>query len=278
MSLERKEGALEIYLKEISKIPLISPSAEITLSRQVRKGNAYAREQMIQSNLRLVVKIAQDYTGFGLPLLDLISEGNIGLMKAVERFDPERGNKFSTYAAWWIKQGIKRALANQSKTIRLPVHLVEKLAQMRRLISRLTGELGRVPTDEEVGEALGIPASKVNHLKQASQDPSSLDASIHDEDTLELGETVSDHNTPSPFDSLSEKNLRELVAEVLHVLNERERAILSLRFPLDDPEKQLTLKEVGSKFQITRERIRQIQNNALKKLRRAWEEKEKTKI
>ncbi|MFH1067336.1 MAG: sigma-70 family RNA polymerase sigma factor [bacterium] len=278
MSLAQKEGALEIYLKEISEIPLISPSAEITLSRQVRKGNTYAREQMIQSNLRLVVKIAQDYAGFGLPFLDLISEGNIGLMKAVERFDPERGNKFSTYGAWWIKQGIKRALANQSKTIRLPEHLVEKLAQMRKLISRLTGEMGRAPTDEEIGEVLGISPAKVAHLKQAAQDPTSLDASVCDEDSLQLSETVSDDNAQTPFDSLNEKNLRELVVEVLHVLNAREREVLSLRFPLDDAEEQLTLKEVGSKFQITRERIRQIQNSALKKLRCAWEQKEKANV
>lgn len=274
---DSREGALGTYLKEISQIPLITPEEEIKLSKQIKRGSAAAREKMIKANLRLVVKIAHDYTGLGLALLDLISEGNIGLMKAVERFDAKYGNKFSTYAAWWIKQAIKRALANQSKTIRLPVHLVDKLAKMRRLVTELSERLEREPTEEEISEELGISLAKVRQLKRVSMKPASLNAALHDDEVAEFGETISDESMPSPLDSLSEKNLFDAVSDVLHVLDERERVILSLRFPLNDEEKQLTLEEVGRKFKITRERIRQIQNAALVKLKNALEVKDRIK-
>ncbi|GAB4247856.1 MAG: hypothetical protein OHK005_14250 [Candidatus Methylacidiphilales bacterium] len=274
MPPEDRDGALGTYLNEISQIPLITPAEEVRLAKLIEKGDARAREKMIQANLRLVVKIAHDYANFGLPLLDLISEGNIGLMKGVDRFDWRRGNKFSTYAAWWIKQSIKRALANQSKTIRLPVHLVDKLAKMRRLAMQLTEELGREPSDEELAEELGVPVRKITQLKRVSMRPSSLNALVGDEDSIELGDLVADESAKTPLEVLSDENLQAAVKDVWHVLDERERLILSLRFPIEG-EKTLTLEEVGKKLKVTRERIRQLQNLALKKLRGEIEKKDK---
>jgi RNA polymerase primary sigma factor len=262
-----REGALATYLQEISKLPLISVAEEKVLARKIKKGDRQAHEKMIQSNLRLVVKIAQDYSNYGLPLLDLISEGNIGLMKAVDRFDPNRANKFSTYAAWWIKQCIKRALANQSKTIRLPVHLVDKLARMRRISMQLAEEFGREPTDEELSDELHLPLKKISQLRRVSLRPTSLNTLIGDDESTELADLVADENTVSPADYLANQALHDNLSKILHVLDERERTILSLRFPLGDEVKQLTLEEVGKKLKVTRERIRQIQNSALKKLK-----------
>jgi RNA polymerase primary sigma factor len=229
---------------------------------------------MIRSNLRLVVKIARDYSNLGLPLLDLISEGNIGLIKAVERFDPSKGGKLSTYAAWWIKQSIKRALANQSKTIRLPVHLVDKIAKIRRVSMQMTEELGREPTDDELAEELGLTTAKVTALKAASVRPASLDATIGDDDSTELIEIVGDADAQDPFELLRDKNLQDEVGDLLNILDERERRILNSRFGLDGSTPQ-TLEEVGESFGVTRERIRQLQNIALSKLRRALRKKEK---
>ncbi|MFQ3669984.1 MAG: sigma-70 family RNA polymerase sigma factor [Verrucomicrobiia bacterium] len=274
MASDDRDGALGTYLKEISQVPLITPAEEIRLAKLIEKGDARAREKMIQANLRLVVKIAHDYANFGLPLLDLISEGNIGLMKGVDRFDWRRGNKFSTYAAWWIKQSIKRALANQSKTIRLPVHLVDKLAKMRRLAMQLAEELGREPTDEELAQELGVPVRKIAQLKRVSMRPSSLNALVGDEDSTELGDLVPDEKARTPLEVLSDDNLRAALKDVWHVLDDRERLILSLRFPVEG-EKTLTLEEVGKKLRVTRERIRQLQNLALKKLRVEIEKKDK---
>ncbi len=263
-----REGALGAYLKEIGEIPLLTRADEVRLGKRIKKGDRAAREQMIRANLRLVVKIAHDYSGLGLPLLDLISEGNIGLMKGVERFDPNRGTKFSTYGAWWIKQAVRRALANQSKTIRLPVHLVDKLAKMRRIAMQLSDELGREPTDEELAKEIGVTAQRVAQLRRISMRPASLNAMVGDEADAELGDLIADETAVMPGRELESRNLIKELRSVLHVLDARERAILSLRFPLSD-ETPPTLEQIGKKFKVTRERIRQIQNVALKKLRTA---------
>ena len=265
-----RDGALGAYLKEIGEIPLLTRADEQRLGKRIKKGDRAAREQMIRANLRLVVKIAQDYAGLGLPLLDLISEGNIGLMKGVERFDPNRGTKFSTYGAWWIKQSVRRALANQSKTIRLPVHLVDKLAKMRRIAVQLFDELGREPTDEELAKEIGVTAQRVAQLRRISMRPTSLNAMVGDEADAELGDLIADETAIMPGRDLESRNLLKELRSVLHVLDERERAILSLRFPLSD-ETPPTLEQIGKRFKVTRERIRQIQNVALKKLRKALE-------
>src|SRR6188474_270363 len=265
---------LQLYLQEIGKTPLLTVEEEVTLARRIRRGDKSARDHMISANLRLVVKIAMDYKDFGLPLLDLISEGNIGLIKAVERFDPRKGGKLSTYAAWWIKQSIKRALANQSKTIRLPVHLVDKISKMRRVALQMSEELGREPTDDELAEEVGLAAGKISQLKTVSIRPASLDAPISDDDSTEFGEIVGDLEALTPFERLRDQNLRDEVGELLEVLDEREKKIIFSRFGLDGG-KAKTLEEVGKKFGVTRERIRQLQNIALMKLRRALQKKEK---
>ena len=275
MSHEDSDPSLQLYLRQIAQYPLISPEEEVRLAAKIKKGNKAAKATMIRANLRLVVKIARDYANLGLPLLDLISEGNIGLMKAVERFDPSKGGKLSTYGAWWIKQSIKRALANQGKTIRLPVHLVDKIAKIRRVGVGLSDELGREATDQEIADEIGMSASKVSQLKQAAIRPSSLDAPVGEDDSTEFGELVGDEAAVDPFENLSDKNIQSEVNEVLSQLDERERRILTARFGLDgsDP---ITLEEVGEKFGVTRERIRQLQNIALTKLRRALEKREKS--
>src|SRR3954471_10829369 len=265
---------LQLYLQEIGKTPLLTIDEEVTLARRIRRGDKAARDHMISANLRLVVKIAMDYKDFGLPLLDLISEGNIGLIKAVERFDPRKGGKLSTYAAWWIKQSIKRALANQSKTIRLPVHLVDKISKMRRMAMQLTEQLGREPTDEELAAELQIPTSKVAHLKSVSVRPASLDAPIGEEgDSATFGEIVGDDNAVSPFEGLREKNLNSDLHALVQSLDEREAEIIKLRFGLEGRD-ELTLEEVGKKFHVTRERIRQLEYIALSKMRKAMAKNE----
>lgn len=260
------DGPLAAYMKDIGSLPLISVKEEKILARRIQKGDAAAREKMIQSNLRLVVKIAQDYSNYGLPLIDLISEGNIGLMKGVERFDPERGVKFSTYAAWWIKQGIKRALANQSKTIRLPVHLVDKLSRMRRISTQLAEELGREPDDEELAEELGLPVKKIAQLRRVSMRPASLNHLVGDEDSTELGDLIADEHAEDPADILTTDTLNKSVIDLLPILDDRERKILELRFPIDGS-KPMTLEDIGKEMKVTRERIRQLQNQALKKIK-----------
>jgi RNA polymerase primary sigma factor len=265
---EEQESGMRMYLREIGQVPLLTPEQELSLATRVRLGDVEARAHMIRANLRLVVKIAHDYGSFGLPMADLISEGNIGLIKAVERFDPGKGSKLSTYAAWWIKQSIKRALANQSKTIRLPVHMVDKIAKLRRLAAGMSEELGREPTDSELAEEVGISVGKLAQLRTVSLRPASLDAPVSEDDSKELGETVSDLEAQNPLEQLSESNLLDELAEVLGVLDQRERRIISARFGLEG-ETPKTLETVGRKFGVTRERIRQLQNGALKKLKRA---------
>ncbi|MFO1476325.1 MAG: sigma-70 family RNA polymerase sigma factor [Verrucomicrobiota bacterium] len=271
------DTAIKLYLREIGQVKLLTPQEEIDLAAKIKKGDKKAREQMIKANLRLVVKIARDYEGIGLPLLDLISEGNIGLMKAVERFDPSKGGKLSTYGSWWIKQSIKRALANQSKTIRLPVHLVDKISRMRRTAMRLQEELGREPTDEELGEDLGMSASRVSQMRMAAVRPTSLDAPIGDEDSNNFAEVVEDEAADTPYEQLEEKTVTKMLQEMVKTLDPREATILRYRFGLDGGSEK-TLEEVGARFGVTRERVRQIQNIALRKLRKMIEKLESTKV
>ena len=271
--MNESDSGLNRYLQEIGRIPLLTPQQEIALAGKIKNGDTAARERMINANLRLVVTIARDYTNLGLPLLDLISEGNIGLTKAVERFDPAKGAKLSTYAMWWIKQSIKRALANQSKTIRLPVHLVDKLAKVRRVSLQMSDELGREPTDEELGEELGIATEKVARLKSIGIRPASLDAAIGADDSTEFGESVGDEEAQTPFELLRDRNLLDEMDGLLDVLDKREMKIISQRFGLDGGSPK-TLENVAKNFGITRERIRQLQNIALTKLRRALRKRE----
>src|SRR3954447_12219745 len=273
MAAEDNGNGIKIYLREIGQIPLLTPDQEIELAAKIKKGDREARALMIRSNLRLVVKIAHDYANLGLPLLDLISEGNIGLIKAVERFDPAKGGKLSTYAAWWIKQSIKRALANQSKTIRLPVHLVDKISKMRRTAMKLQEEFGREPTDEELAEELGISASRVGQMRTAAIRPASLDAPIGDDDSNNFSEVVEDENADTPYECLEEKTVTKMLQEMVKTLDPREATILRYRFGLDGGSEK-TLEEVGQKFGVTRERVRQIQNIALNKLRKMIEKME----
>jgi RNA polymerase primary sigma factor len=270
------ENNIKIYLREIGQISLLTPKDEIRLAAKIKKGDKNARAQMIKANLRLVVKIAHDYSNLGLPLLDLISEGNIGLMKAVERFDPKKGGKLSTYAAWWIKQSIKRALANQAKTIRLPVHLVDKISKMKRAAHNLSEKLGREPSDEELATHLDMPVAKVAQLRTISVRPASLDAPIGEDEDTQFSEIVGDEAAADPFEMLRDKTLRENVRALLEELDPRETEILTQRFGLDGS-KPLTLEEVGHKFKVTRERIRQIQNIGLNKLRRLMEKQDRPK-
>jgi RNA polymerase primary sigma factor len=267
------DSGLNRYLREIGGIPLLTPEQEIELAGRIKDGDAAARDRMILSNLRLVVTIAHDYVDLGLPLLDLISEGNIGLTKAVERFDPTKGAKLSTYAAWWIKQSIKRALANQSKTIRLPVHLVDKIAKVRRVSLQMSDELGREPTDEELGEEVGIASRKVAQLKSLGIRPTSLDSAIGDDDSTEFSEVIRDEDAETPFELLRDKNLLHEMDGLLDVLDRREKKIIAQRFGLNGG-KRKTLEDIGKDFGVTRERIRQLQNVALAKLRRALSKKE----
>ncbi len=265
---------LQLYLREIGQVKLITPQEEIALAKRIRRGDPRAREHMIKANLRLVVKIAHDYEGMGLPLLDLINEGNIGLMKGVERFDPRKGAKLSTYASWWIKQSIKRALANQSKTIRLPVHVVDKVAHIRRAEVKLRAALDRDPTDEELAHELDLDPRRIRQYRLASKAPVSLDAPIGDDATERVSEIVADPNAAAPFDRLVQETDTQLVREVLGTLDQRENKILTLRFGLEDG-KERTLEEVGAQLGVTRERIRQIQEQALKKLREKMEERDR---
>jgi RNA polymerase primary sigma factor len=271
--MNESDTGLNRYLREIGRIPRLTPQQEIVLARKIKKGDPEARERMISSNLRLVVTIAHDYANLGLPLLDLISEGNIGLTKAVERFDPTKGAKLSTYAMWWIKQSIKRALADQSKTIRLPVHLVDKVAKVRRVSLQMSDQLGREPTDDELGEELGIAPENVARLRSTGIRPASLDAVIAEDDTTELGEMIGDEESQTPFEWLRDKNLRGEVDGLIKLLDSREKKIISQRFGLDGG-KPKTLEDVGKDFGVTRERIRQLQNIALAKLRRALRKRE----
>lgn len=267
-------NVMRTYMQEIGKTPLLTKEEEVVLAERIKKGDKAARDHMISANLRLVVKIAYDYNNFGLPLLDLISEGNIGLVKAVERFDPSKGGKLSTYAAWWIKQSIKRALANQSKTIRLPVHLVDRIAKMRKITAELADELDREPSDEEIAYSMDMSVNKVAHLKSVSVRPASLDAPVGEDGETTFGELVGDENEATPLDNLQEKSISNDIKSVIDRLEDREAEIIQFRFGLDG-NRPLTLEEVGEKFDITRERVRQIQNIAIHKMRRLMTDNER---
>jgi RNA polymerase primary sigma factor len=265
---------LQLYLREIGQVQLLTPEQEIALAKRIQKGDDEAREHMIKANLRLVVKIARDYEGLGLPLLDLINEGNIGLMKGVERFNPAKGAKLSTYAALWIKQAIRRALGNQSKTIRLPVHVVDKMAHIRIAERKLREALGREATDEEVAEEMGFSLRQVKLYREAGKAPVSLDAPLSDSDEgKQVAEVVADPNAVGAYDQMAKQGDTELLQEVLATLNERERTILNMRFGLDGDSPK-TLEEVGVHYRLTRERIRQIQEEALTRLRARMRERD----
>lgn len=271
------QDSLQSYLQAIGQVALLTREEEVTLARKIQKGNKKARAQMIQANLRLVVKIAKDYAGYGLPLADLISEGNLGLIRAVEKFDPTKGTKFSTYASWWIKQSVRRALANQAKTIRLPVHVVDKLNRINRIHSQLTEELGREPDEHELSEELDISSGKISMLRQAAQQTLSLDRPINEDENASLGEIIGDESAVDPLDFISEENMNDTVRDAMSTLNDRELTILRLRFGLDGEEEE-TLAEIGKRFNVTRERIRQLQNGALSKLKKSIQKKEKASL
>ena len=261
--------ALQLYLREIGKVKLLSLQEEAQLARRVQAGDEQAREQMIKANLRLVVKIARDYEGLGLPLLDLINEGNMGLIKGVERFDPKKGAKLSTYASWWIKQAIKRALADQSKTIRLPVHVVDKVAHIRRAELKLKETLERDPTDEEIAAEVGLKPKRVRQYREAARPPISLEAPTNDDEgSSSVSEVVADESAAAPSDQLIKDSDNALIKEAFNILSAREKAILSSRFGLENDTPK-TLEEIGREFGLTRERIRQIEAQALRKLRAA---------
>ncbi|MEO8105430.1 MAG: RNA polymerase sigma factor RpoD [Candidatus Saccharibacteria bacterium] len=262
------DDSVRLYLREIGKIPLLSSEEELALAQRVVSGEKEAKDKMAEANMRLVVSIAKRYVGRGLDLLDLIQEGNTGLLRAVEKFDPDKGFKFSTYATWWIRQAITRAIADQARTIRIPVHMVETINKLLRTQRRLTQELNREPTNEEIAKTMEIEVDKVEHIMKIKQDISSLDASIRDdEDESVLADFIEDEDAVTPEESATGQLLKEQVKEMLSALTEREQKILKLRFGLEDG-KSHTLEEVGQEFSVTRERIRQIEAKALAKLRK----------
>lgn len=262
------DDSVRLYLREIGKIPLLTPAEELELAYKVKEGDKDAKDKMAEANMRLVVSIAKRYSGRGLDFLDLIQEGNTGLLRAVEKFDPDKGFKFSTYATWWIRQAITRAIADQARTIRIPVHMVETINKLLRTQRRLTQELNREPTNEEIAVAMEMDVDKVEYVMKIKQDITSLDASVgnDDEDSV-LGDFIEDEDAASPEESATTQLLKEQVQTILSALTEREQKILKMRFGLEDG-KSHTLEEVGQEFSVTRERIRQIEAKALAKLRK----------
>ena len=260
------EDPVRMYLKEIGKVPLLSAEEEIELAQRMELGDEDAKKRLAEANLRLVVSIAKRYVGRGMLFLDLIQEGNLGLIKAVEKFDYRKGYKFSTYATWWIRQAITRAIADQARTIRIPVHMVETINKLIRVSRQLLQELGREPTPEEIAEELNMPTDRVREILKISQDPVSMETPIGEEEDSHLGDFLEDDKVPVPADAAAFTLLKEQLVEVLGTLTEREQKVLRLRFGLDDGRAR-TLEEVGKEFNVTRERIRQIEAKALRKLR-----------
>lgn len=263
---KRVTDPVRMYLKEIGRAPLLVFAEEIDLAKRTEKGDRKARAKLIESNLRLVVSIAKKYVGRGLTLMDLIQEGNIGLQKAVEKYNWRKGYKFSTYATWWIRQAITRAIADQARTIRIPVHMVETINRYLRINRRLMQELGREPTPEEIAEVMGVDVAKIREIVKVSQEPTSLETPVGDEEDSHLGDFIEDTKALAPIDATSRALLKEQLEEVLSTLNDRERKVLILRFGLEDGRPR-TLEEVGREFAVTRERIRQIEAKALRKLK-----------
>ena len=260
------EDPVRMYLKEIGKVPLLNAEEEIDLAKRMELGDAEAKKRLAEANLRLVVSIAKRYVGRGMLFLDLIQEGNMGLIKAVDKFDYRKGYKFSTYATWWIRQAITRAIADQARTIRIPVHMVETINKLIRVSRQLLQELGREPTPEEIAEEMNMPEDRVREILKISQEPVSLETPIGEEEDSHLGDFIQDDNVPVPSDAAAFTLLKEQLVEVLGTLTEREQKVLRLRFGLDDGRAR-TLEEVGKEFNVTRERIRQIEAKALRKLR-----------
>ena len=260
------EDPVRMYLKEIGKVPLLSADEEIELAKKMEQGDEDAKKRLAEANLRLVVSIAKRYVGRGMLFLDLIQEGNLGLIKAVEKFDYRKGYKFSTYATWWIRQAITRAIADQARTIRIPVHMVETINKLIRVSRQLLQELGREPTPEEIAEEMKLPVERVREILKISQEPVSLETPIGEEEDSHLGDFIQDDNVPVPSDAAACTLLKEQLVEVLSTLTDREQKVLRLRFGLDDGRAR-TLEEVGKEFNVTRERIRQIEAKALRKLR-----------
>lgn len=260
------DDPVRMYLKEIGKIPLLTPEEESDLARRMDEGDETVKQQLVEANLRLVVSIAKRYVGRGMLFLDLIQEGNLGLIKAVEKFDYKKGFKFSTYATWWIRQAITRAIADQARTIRIPVHMVETINKLIRVSRQLLQELGRDPKPEELAKALDMPVEKVREIQKISQEPVSLETPIGEEEDSHLGDFIPDDDAPAPAEAAAYALLKEQLEDVLSTLNEREQKVLKLRFGLEDGRAR-TLEEVGKEFEVTRERIRQIEAKALRKLR-----------
>jgi len=260
------EDPVRMYLKEIGKVPLLSAEEEIELAKRMELGDQESKKRLAEANLRLVVSIAKRYVGRGMLFLDLIQEGNLGLIKAVEKFDYRKGYKFSTYATWWIRQAITRAIADQARTIRIPVHMVETINKLIRVSRQLLQELGREPTPEEIAEEMNMPVERVREILKISQEPVSLETPIGEEEDSHLGDFIQDDNVPVPADAAAFTLLKEQLQEVLGTLTEREQKVLTLRFGLEDGRAR-TLEEVGKEFNVTRERIRQIEAKALRKLR-----------